>query len=79
MYIDELIEELKQWKSKTAEVTVNGFPIERVTCGNGDNIIILTEGWKPRQEEVEIEELEAEIDDLKDKLSRIEDTVDEDW
>ena len=79
MYIDELIKELEQWKSKTAEVTVNGFPIERVTCGNGDEIVILTEGWKPTKEEVEIEELLDEIEDLKDKLSRIEDVVDEDW
>lgn len=79
MYIDELISELEKWKSKTAEVTVNGIPIDRVTCGNGDNIIILAEGWKPRKEEVEIEELEEEIEDLKDKLSRIEDIIDEDW
>ena len=79
MYIDELIKELEQWKSKTAEVTVNGIPIERVTCGNRDSIIILAQGWKPRQEEVEIEELEEEIEDLKDKLSRIEDIVNEDW
>lgn len=79
MYIDELISELEKWKSKTAEVTVNGIPIERVTCADGDNIIILVEGYKPHKEEVEIEELKEEIEDLKDKLSRIEDIIDEDW
>lgn len=77
MYIDELIKELEQWKSKTAEVTINGVPIDRVTCGSGDNIIIVPVCDVPVDNR--IEELEEEIEDLKDKLERIEDIIDEDW
>ena len=77
MYIDELISELEKWKSKTAQVTVNGIPIVRVTCGNGDNILIVTETEVLENEERE--RLEEEIEELKDKLSRIDDIIDEDF
>lgn len=76
MYIDELISELEKWKSKTAEVTVSGIPIERVTCGSGDNILIVTETEVLENEERK--RLEEEIEDLKDKLSRIDYIIDED-
>ena len=70
MYIDELIEELEKWKSKTAEVTINGTPIDRVTCGNGENVIIVPK-WEISIDE-RIDELEDEVEDLKRELNDAE-------
>lgn len=70
MYIDELIEELEKWKSKTAEVTINGTPIDRVTCGNGENIIIIPQ-WEVSVDE-QVDELEDEVEDLRNELNDAE-------
>ena len=82
MYVDDLIKELEQWKAPTAEITVDGWPINRVASSESrGNLVLVSNSFVTDEERDEFEskilDLECDLNSAEDEKDEMEDRIDD--